>query len=295
MALPTIASTAKDALSLLVTAGHEPAAARQDIGVLGRHLLRWDAARWLTDQHRVAPPDFPNALFALIERRAAHEPTAYIVGEKEFYGRPFMVSEAVLIPRPETEQIVDATVEVLLKRGLSSRAQPPRVLDVGTGSGCLAITIALEAPAAEVEATDVSRAALAIARENAARLGVADAVTFHEVSLIRPAAADFDIIVSNPPYVPLADRATLSPDVRDHEPALALFGGRDGLDVIRALVPQVARTLRPGGWLIMEIGQGQADPVETLVRREGLEWLDARRDLAGIPRVVVARRTAREP
>ncbi|MEO8482358.1 MAG: peptide chain release factor N(5)-glutamine methyltransferase [Acidobacteriota bacterium] len=290
MALPTLASVARHAASVLVDAGHDPAAARQDVSVLARHVLRWDMARWLTHQDALAPDDFSAALLAAVERRRSHEPVAYISGEREFYGRPFLVSRAVLIPRPETEDVVDAALEVLQRPELASRPGPARVLDIGTGSGCLAVTIALEAPATEVEATDISRAALEIARENAARLGVAGAVRFHESALTASSSGDFDVIVSNPPYVPVDDRMTLSRDVRDYEPTLALFGGRDGLDVIRALLPEAARALRPGGTLVMEIGQGQADRVETLVRLAGLHWVGARPDLAGIPRVIAARR-----
>lgn len=289
MAPPTIGSTAHHAASQLVAAGREPAAARQDVGVLARHLLHWDTAAWLANQHLAAPDDFPPGLLALVERRLANEPVAYIVGEREFYGRPFRVTNAVLIPRPETEDVVDAALEVLRAPSLSLRPEPPRVLDIGTGSGCLAVTIALEAPAAEVQATDISADALTIARANATRFGVADAVTFHEAALAG-SSREVDIIMSNPPYVPLRDRATLAQDVRDHEPALALFGGRDGLDVIRALLPAAARALRPGGTLVMEIGQGQVEAVEALVGMAGLQWMGARPDLAGIPRVVMARR-----
>jgi release factor glutamine methyltransferase len=285
----TIASVAQHATAQLVAAGQEPPAARQDVGVLARHLLRWDTAAWLANQPLLAPADFPVALLALVERRLAHEPVAYIVGEREFYGRPFRVTPAVLIPRPETEDVVDAALEALRAPSLSSRREPPRVLDVGTGSGCIAITIALEAPVADVAATDVSIEALEVARENAFRLGVADAVTFHRAALTG-SSGGFDVVVSNPPYVPLLDRSGLSRDVRDHEPALALFGGDDGLDVIRALLPEAARALSPGGRLIMEIGQGQASAVESLVVLAGLQWLGARPDLAGILRVIVAQR-----
>lgn len=287
--LPTIASIAHHAVARLVAAGHEPAAARQDVSVLARSLLHWDAAAWLANQVARAPDDLALALNPLIERRLAHEPVAYIVGEREFYGRSFRVTPAVLIPRPETEDVVDAALEVLGSADLSTRRDPPRVLDIGTGSGCLAITIALEAPAASVEATDISADALTIASQNALRLKAAASVTFREVGL-SGGAGGFDVIVANPPYVPLQDRATLSPDVRNHEPAVALFGGGDGLDVIRALLPDAAHALRPGGTVVMEIGQGQAAAVASLVALAGLEWQGARPDLAGIPRVIVARR-----
>jgi release factor glutamine methyltransferase len=286
----TVASIAKRAAVRLVACGHEPAAARQDVGVLARHVLRWDAATWLASQHAPAPPDFAAALLRMVEQRAAHRPVAYILGEREFYGRPFRVSEAVLIPRPETEDVVEAALEVLRSPALAARGNPPRILDIGTGSGCLAITLALET-AARVDATDTSADALAVARDNAARLGVAGAVAFRETSLAG-AARDVDVIVTNPPYVPLRDRPTLAPGVRDHEPAAALFGGDDGLDVIRALLPEAARALKPGGSLIMEIGQGQAAAVEVLVGLAGLQWIGARADLAGIPRVIVARAVA---
>jgi release factor glutamine methyltransferase len=286
----TIASIAQRTTARLVVCGHEPAAARQDVGVLARHVLRWDAATWLAHQHAPAPPDFAAALLRLVEQRAAHRPVAYILGEREFYGRPFRVSEAVLIPRPETEGVVDAALEVLRNPARTARGNPPRILDIGTGSGCLAITLALEA-GVRVDATDTSADALAVARENAARLGVTGAVTFRETSLAG-AVRDVDVVVTNPPYVPMRDRPTLAPDVRDHEPSAALFGGEDGLDVIRALLPEAARALRPGGSLIMEIGQGQAAAIEALVGLAGLQWIGARADLAGIPRVVVARAVA---
>jgi release factor glutamine methyltransferase len=197
-----------------------------------------------------------------------------------------------LIPRPETEDVVDAALDALRAPALAQRRDPPRVLDVGTGSGCLAITIALEAPGTVVDATDISAAALDVARENASRLGVADAVTFRESSLTGGSIADYDLIVSNPPYVPFADRATLEPDVRDYEPAMALFGGENGLDVIQALLPAARTALRPGGLLIVEIGHGQVQAVERLVHLAGLQWLKPRPDLDGIPRVVVTRRPA---
>ncbi len=289
MELSTIASVAQHATARLVAAGHEPAAARQDVSVLTRSLLHWDAAAWLTNQHVLAPEGVRIVLGTLVERRVAHEPVAYIVGEREFYGRSFRVTPAVLIPRPETEGVVEAALEILGSAALSTRTDPPRVLDVGTGSGCLAVTIALEAPAASVEATDISADALTIARENAVRLGAAASVTLRKVALTG-GSSGFDVIVSNPPYVPLRDRPTLSPDVRDHEPAVALFGGEDGLDVIRVLLPEATRALRPGGTLVMEIGQGQASAVESLVTHAGLDWIGARQDLAGIPRVIVARR-----
>ena len=224
-------------------------------------------------------------------QRRLGEPVAYLLGVREFYGRPFLVTRDVLIPRPETELVVDEALAALAERGTSNVA--PRLADVGTGSGCLAITLALEYLSARVAATDVSAAALAVAVENAARLGVEGHIRFRRTPLLGGAADSFDVIVSNPPYISARDAATLAPDVRDYEPELALFAGDDGLAVIRELVPAAERALTPGGWLIMEIGAGQAEGVSRLVLAAAdLELVRVTPDLAGIPRVVVARRQA---
>lgn len=214
----------------------------------------------------------------LVERRAAGEPTQYLLGVREFYERDFEVSPAVLIPRPETELLV----EVLLER----REKNARVLDVGTGSGCIAVTLACERPAWEVCATDISAAALAVAQNNAYRLGAR--VEFRHGDLTEPFADEsFDVVVSNPPYVAQRDRPTLSRELR-WEPESALFAGEDGLDVYRRLVPAAARVLRPGGLLAMELGYDSLPGVRELLE----EWddVETRLDLAGIIRVALARR-----
>ena len=223
----TIGQATSEAVRILTDAGFEQAEARRDVSVLARHLLGWNLADWAARSRQDAPTGLAEKLNAHARRRATHEPVAYITGVREFYGREFVVSPAVLIPRPETE-------------GLIERALPVEgtVVDVGTGSGCVAITLALACPRARVIATDVSTDALAIARENASRLGAR--VEFLQASLV-PADLKPDVIVSNPPYVPERDRASLSIDVRDFEPAGALFAGPDGLDVIRALVPAARR------------------------------------------------------
>jgi release factor glutamine methyltransferase len=282
----TLAQCARAAAATLAAAGFEIDEARRDVAVIGRALLGWDEARWLVAQSQPVPSDFPARLAPLVARRASREPVAYLLGEREFYGRSFVVSPTVLIPRPETEGLVEAVLGLLA----TDNARPARVLDIGTGSGCLAITLALERPDVAVIATDVSRDALAIARANAARHGVDARVEFRETAFAGDLVDAVDLIVTNPPYVAEHDRGALSPDVRDYEPSLALFGGDDGLDVIRALVPHAARALRRGGWLVMEIGQGQAAAIEDIVRHAGFDWHGTRNDLAGIPRVVVARR-----
>jgi release factor glutamine methyltransferase len=210
-----------------------------------------------------------------LHQRIKGEPTQYITGRQEFYGREFRVTPDVLIPRPETEHLIEATL---------SHANATAILDIGAGSGAIAVTLALETKA-RVMATDVSPAALRIAQQNAHTLNAP--VGFAACDL-GAAFADgsFDLVVSNPPYIPKRDRASLQPEVRDHEPALALFGGDDGLAVYRRLIPEAARLLRPGGWLMMELGD--ADAVrEMCAAWTGVEILN---DLAGIARVLIARK-----
>lgn len=222
---------------------------------------------------------------ALMKRRATGEPVAYLVGTRGFWKHDFEVGPAVLVPRPETELLV----EKALARGGAPRppeAGPLRVLDVGTGSGCVAISIALELPDAEVVAVDASASALGVARRNAERLAAAN-VTFREGDGFGPVAAErFDLVVSNPPYIPSGDIAGLDRDVRDFEPRLALDGGPDGLDVIRRWARDAHAQLVPGGWVFFEIGQGQGEAAAALFRDAGFEDVAVAEDLAGIPRVV---------
>jgi release factor glutamine methyltransferase len=210
-----------------------------------------------------------------LHERMQGKPTQHITGRQEFYGREFRVTPDVLIPRPETELLI----ETALPHGNAATT----IVDIGTGSGAIAVTLALETQA-RVVATDISFPALAVARKNAQTLGAQVAFAACDLG---SAFADalFDLIVSNPPYVAERDRATLAPEVRDREPALALFGGKDGLAVYRRLIPEARRLLRPGGWLMMELGEAAA--VQDLLE----DWHDVeiRNDLAGIPRVVIAR------
>jgi release factor glutamine methyltransferase len=280
----TVRVIADHAAQALIARGFPPEDARRDVSVLARQVLGWTMADWVTNAGALSPTGFAESLQRLVLRRMTHEPVAYITGVREFYGREFMVTRAVLIPRPETEGVIEAVPPGLLAENASGSFV---ALDIGTGSGCLAITLALEHPAARVIATDLSRDALAIAAENAERLG-ADRVEFVETSLIPAGLPPLDLIVTNPPYVPERDRESLSPDVRDFEPALALFAGEDGLEVIRALLPQARAALKPGGALVMEIGAGQADAVTALVAEAGLQLVTVRPDLQGIPRIVVA-------
>lgn len=221
----------------------------------------------------------------LVQRRAAAEPVAYLVGHREFFGLDFRVSRDVLIPRPDTETLVVAGLEFLATR------PQPRVLDVGTGSGCIAISLAVNAPNAILVATDQSAAALEIARENAARHGVDDRIRFVEGDLYAPLSASepFDLIVSNPPYIASAEIDTLAPDVRLHEPRAALDGGPDGLAIIRRLLADARAFLSPAGGLLIEISSEQAESVTQLLAASGaFEDIRVIHDLSRQPRVVQA-------
>lgn len=217
-----------------------------------------------------------------VRRRAAREPLAYILGRTEFWSLPFKVTPEVLIPRPDTELLVEAALQRV--------TAAPRILDVGTGSGALAIALVHECAGGTATAIDISPAALAVAAENAHGNGVAERITFIQADLATLPAGPFDLVVANPPYIPTGDLATLMPEVRDFEPRLALDGGADGLAAYRALAGQVNRVLAAGGWLLVEVGIGQAGEVQALFAAAGLTELFIARDLAGIERVVGGRR-----
>lgn len=216
-----------------------------------------------------------------IARRALQEPVQYIVGEQEFYGLAMKVTPEVLIPRPETEHLVEAAIERLPRNGTV------RIADVGTGSGAIAVALAHALPKAQLTALDISPGALEVARENAERHGVAGRIRLLESDLLRAIRGEtFDAVVSNPPYV--ADGEALEPQVRDFEPRGALFSGPTGLEVYRRLIPEVQAVLTPGGWLLLEIGHGQRDALAELLA--GWDDVQLVNDLKGIPRVAIARR-----
>ncbi|HEX5078622.1 MAG TPA: peptide chain release factor N(5)-glutamine methyltransferase [Geminicoccaceae bacterium] len=229
-------------------------------------------------------PEEEERLDALAARRLAREPMAYILGEREFWSLPFRVSPAVLVPRPESESVVEAALE-----SVHGRTTPLRILDLGTGSGCLLLALLSELPNATGLGVDRSAAALAVARGNAGRLGLAARAAFGEGHWGQGLAGPYDLVVSNPPYVARADAATLPPEVRAFEPEEALFAGADGLDAYRALAPDCARLLAEHGVACLEIGQGQAAAVEAVMRRHGLRLVGSRPDLAGIERCLILR------
>ena len=232
-----------------------------------------------------ADPDIAARFQALTERRRAGEPLAYLLGQQEFYGRPFAVSPAVLIPRADTETLVETALEQLTLLRQQRRAVPLSLLELGTGSGIIAITLALEAPDTEVHAVERSPEALAMAQQNAKALG-ADRIHWHAGSWWQALASPrhFDLIVSNPPYIAAGDHHLQQGDLR-FEPPQALAAGPDGLDDLRIIIGGAPAHLSPGGWLLLEHGYDQEAPVQALLRDAGFAEVFTRRDLAGQPRV----------
>ena len=315
----TLHAVIRQARQRLECAGIEPAEAALDADVLARHALGgWERGQLLVNLREPAPPGLAERLEPLVARRERREPTAYITGQREFWGIEFDVAPGVLIPRPETEFIVEEALarltppadalphSVAAREGGVTRRSPAereqakagesqavgcvvRIADICTGSGCIAVALARWLPTARIVATDVSEAALAIATRNVTPHEVADRVTLVRSDLLDPASGLFDLIVSNPPYVPSGDMATLQPEILNYEPRLALDAGPDGLDLIRRLVPAAATHLVPGGWFVFEFGDGQSARVREIIEAEPrlgvVAWRD---DLAGIPRIAVA-------
>jgi release factor glutamine methyltransferase len=230
-------------------------------------------------------PDVATRYEVALSRRLAREPTAYITSRREFYGLEFQVTPDVLIPRPETEMLVEAAIKL-------SNAEPARarlrIADIGTGSGALAVALAKALPRAEIYATDASRPALAVAIENARRHGVERRIAFRQGHLLTPIHDYVDLIVANLPYVTTSEWVRLPPELREHEPRMALDGGEDGLDLIRALLRHTPRYLRPGGHVLLEIGEGQVEALAGFIFEALPRWTlwSAETDFAGIPRVL---------
>jgi release factor glutamine methyltransferase len=237
--------------------------------------------------------------FSLIARRAAGEPTQHLTGKQEFWGLEFEVTPDVLIPRPETEHLIEVALDRLALRELragrkqSLTGEGLQIADIGTGSGCIAVALAKELPGAIIYATDISPAALAVAQRNAARHSVADRIHFLESSLLdelsHPSFA-CDLIASNPPYIGHREAATLMREIRDHEPEIALYGGEDGYELYADLITQAAAHLRPGGLLVLELGHDSLSAVQPLLDVPTWTNIAVTSDLAGIPRVIAAER-----
>lgn len=261
----------------------QAATARRDAELLLLHASGITRTQLLTHPEMPLTPSQLEHYFLAVERRAQSEPMQYITGVQEFFGLPFRVTRAVLIPRPETEHLVEAALT------LAGRSRKPlRILDIGTGSGAIAVALAHALPEAAIVATDISPAALLVAQSNAERNEVASRISFLECDLLPDDAALFDMICSNPPYI--ANTEVLEPQVSAFEPHTALFAGPTGLEVYERLIPRAALALHPGGSLILEIGYGQRSSIESLFAASDWENPQFTPDLQGIPRVGIARR-----
>jgi release factor glutamine methyltransferase len=268
------------ACARLAAASRNP---RRDAKVLLAHVLGWDQAALLAHPERLLSPAELAQYESLLTRRVASEPIQYLTGEQEFFGLLLEVSPDVLIPRPETEHLVEAVLERV------GREANARIVDVGTGSGAIAVALAHALPRARVTAVDLSPAALEVARRNAERHGLSARVTFLQSDLLSAIdGAEFDAVVSNPPYV--AEGEVLEPQVSNYEPHSALYAGPTGLEIYERLIPQACSVLKPQGWLMLEVGYGQQPAVEALLR--GWSAVSFVRDLRGIPRVVQAQKHA---
>jgi release factor glutamine methyltransferase len=250
------------------------------------------------------PQEITDRFFALIARRAEGEPTQYLTGKQEFWGLEFEVTPDVLIPRPETEHVIEVALDRLALRELrAGRPQKTigeglRIADIGTGSGCIAIALAKELPKAEFVATDISRAALEVAGRNAVRHGVGGRIRFVQGDLLERSGEEwmtsgesavpllFDLVASNPPYIGRREEPTLAREVRDHEPEIALFGGEEGYELYGELIAQAASNLKPGGLLVLELGHDSLPAVQPLLDAASWTRVGITNDLAGIPRVI---------
>ena len=256
-------------------------APRRDAGLLLAHVLGCDQTALLTHPERLLSAAEWQQFDRLVERRLASEPMQYLTGEQEFFGLSFEVSPAVLIPRPETEHLVEAVLDRF------GREEEVRIVDVGTGSGAIAVSLAHAMPRSRVTAVDLLPAALAVARRNAERHGVIDQLVLLPSDLLAEVGGtDFDAVVANPPYIATAE--VLEPQVANYEPHSALYAGPTGLEVYERLIPQAARVLKPGGWLMLEIGYGQSSALKNLMH--GWAGVTLVNDLQGIPRVVLGQK-----
>lgn len=286
----TVESARRTLAARLKAAGDD--AAELDARLLVGAALGLDLTGMVTGARRILTADEADRLEGLAQRRLAGEPVARILGIKEFWGLPLHLSAATLVPRPDTETVVERALELLRADGAADRAL--RIADLGTGSGAILLALLSELPGAHGFATDISTEALQTARRNAAELGLGERATWIACDYASGLTGAFDLIVSNPPYISSADIAGLDIEVRAHDPRAALDGGADGLDAYRALISQSARLLTSGGFLVVEIGLGQSGDVEALMTASGLSPTGPpKADLGGIPRAVSGRRLPR--
>jgi release factor glutamine methyltransferase len=263
--------------------------AELDARILVGAVLGLDLTGVIAAAARILTPDEAAALEDFARRRIAGEPIARIVGMKEFWGLPLQLSAATLVPRPDTETVVELALEML--RAIPHPDHPLRIADIGTGSGAILLALLSELPDAHGVGTDISADALQTAHINAVDLGLADRARFVACDYAAALSGRFGLIVSNPPYIRSAEIAALATEVRDHDPLCALDGGADGFDAYRTLIPQAAPLLEPGGVLAVEVGQGQSEAVERLMTAAGLTLQGPpKADLAGLPRAVAGRK-----
>jgi release factor glutamine methyltransferase len=274
------------------------------------HVAHRDRTWLYAHPEELLDPQILESYFSLLHRRAAGEPTQHLTGKQEFWGLEFEVTPDVLIPRPETEHLIEVALDRLAVRELRYGRDPKltgedlTIVDIGTGSGCIAVALAKELPAAKIYATDISPAALAIAQRNATRLGFQSRIAFlksdlfsafssssHQSPVTNHQSPLFDLIISNPPYIGRKETSTLPIEVRDHEPASALYGGEEGYELYGLLMPQAAFHLKPGGLLVLELGHDSLPAVRPLLETPQWASLHVTNDLAGIPRVLSAERT----
>jgi release factor glutamine methyltransferase len=270
------------------------------------HVTHRDRTWLYAHPEELLDPQSIESYFSLLHRRAAGEPTQHLTGKQEFWGLEFEVTPDVLIPRPETEHLIEVALDRLAVRELRSGRDPKltgeglTIVDIGTGSGCIAVALAKELPAAKIYATDISPAALAMAQRNAARLAFQSRITFLESSLFDSFSPPdtqhspllFDLVISNPPYIGRKETSTLPIEVREHEPATALYGGEEGYELYGLLIPAAARHLKPGGLLVLELGHDSLPAVRPLLETSQWANIHVTNDLAGIPRVLSAERTS---
>ena len=277
-----------EAISLLAQAFHTAGIEAADVDgrLLVGHALHLDRARLIAQSDRILEAREINVISALAARRLKREPVSRILGQKEFWSIALAITPDVLVPRPETETVVEGALDFVVRGGL--RMEKLRILDIGTGSGALLLALLRELPNATGTGTDISTGALKVARENAARCGVEDRCTFVVCDIASVVEGPFDLLVSNPPYIAHDEITSLAPEVKNYDPTVALDGGDDGLAAYRAIAADAKRLLAPGARMFVELGAGQEAAVRDLFTNVGLIAGIARTDLAGIPRVLGA-------
>jgi release factor glutamine methyltransferase len=281
----TIGEVLHEAVSVLGEAGSPTP--RLDAEVILAACLRIDRLQFYTHAEQEVTPEATEMYSGWIQRRIKGEPVSYIIGVKEFWSLPFHVSPSVLIPRPETEVLVEEVLTVIAE----PREGGWQVLEIGVGSGAIAVALAVERKDIQVTATDLSGEALAVAMGNAERSGVKDRIQFLQADLFAPVTGQYDVIISNPPYISRRDFDLLPPGIRDYEPTRALLAGPEGTEFHRELIRQGAPFLKTGGWLLMEMGDGQGENIRPLFADHGgYEEIGIRCDYGGMERVIKARR-----